>query len=76
MIRQYGLQEFQYLLQVCQECLETIDREGQLLLFGVECAIEAFSENQELYIDVVNEYLNVDTPYNIHAYGIIRNLLK
>ena len=76
MIRQYGLQEFQYLLQVCQECLETIDREGQLLLFGVECAIEAFSENQELYIDVVNEYLNVDTPYNIHAYGIIRNLFE
>ena len=48
MVRQYGLQEFQYLLQVCKECLETVDREGRLLSFGVECAIEAFSENQEL----------------------------
>lgn len=76
MVRQYGLQEFQYLLQVCQECLETIDCEGRLLSFGLECAIEAFSENRELYIDAVNEYLNFDTPYDIHAYGILRNLFK
>lgn len=76
MVRQYGFQEFQYLLQVCQECLETIDCEGRLLSFGLECAIEAFSENRELYIDAVNEYLNFDTPYDIHAYGILRNLFK
>jgi len=76
MVRQYGLQEFQYLLQVCKECLETVDREGRLLSFGVECAIEAFSENQELYIDAVNEYLNADTPYDIRAYGILRNLFE
>lgn len=76
MVRQYGLQEFQYLLQVCKECLETVDREGRLLSFGVECAIEAFSENQELYIDAVNEYLNADTPYDIRAYGILRILFE
>lgn len=76
MVRQYGLQEFQYLLQVCKECLETVDREGRLLCFGVECVIEAFSENQELYINAVNEYLNADTPYDIHTYGILRNLFE
>ena len=76
MVRQYGLQEFQYLLQVCKECLETVDREGRLLCFGVECVVEVFSENQELYINAVNEYLNADTPYDIHTYGILRNLFE
>lgn len=76
MVQQYGLQEFRYLLQVCQECLETFDSERRLLSSGVECTIEAFSENQKLYIDVVNEYLNVDTPYDIHAYGVLRNLFE
>lgn len=76
MVQQYGLQEFQYLLQVCQECLETIDCEGRLLSSSVEYVIEAFSENQELYIDVVSEYLNADTPYDIHAYGVLHNLFE
>ena len=76
MVQQYSFQEFQYLLQVCKEYLETVDCEGRLLSFGVECAIEAFSKNQKLYIDVVNEYLNADTPYAIRAYGILHNLFK
>lgn len=76
LVQQYSFQEFQYLLQVCKECLETVDPNGGLLRFGVECAIEAFSENQELYIAIINEYLHADTPYDIRACGILRNLFK
>ena len=76
LVKQYGLQEFRYLLQVCKECLEVVDREGRSLSSGVEYAVEAFSKNQESYVDAVNEYLNFDTPYGIRARGILHNLFK
>lgn len=50
LVQQYGLLEYQYLLQVCKECLETFDCKARLLSFGVECAIEASSANQTLYL--------------------------
>lgn len=74
LVQQYDLLEYRYLLQVCKECLESFDREARLLSFGVECAIEASSANQTLYIDVVKSYMDADTPYNIRAYGILQNL--
>lgn len=76
LVQQYDLLEYQYLLQVCKECLETVDREARLLSFGVECAVEAPSANQTLYIDVVKSYMDADTPYNIRAYGIVQNLFS
>lgn len=76
LVKQYGLQKFRYLLQVCKECLEVVDREGRSLSSGVEYAMEAFSKNQELYVDAVNEYLNFDTPYGIRARRILHNLFK
>jgi DNA polymerase III delta prime subunit len=76
MVREYRSREFQYLFQVCKECIETIDRDECRLSFGVEYAIDTFSKNQELYINVVNEYLNADTPYNIRASWVLHNLFK
>lgn len=76
MTQQYDLEEFQYFLQICRECLDTFDQKGHLLAFGIECVIDALSENQELYINAVSEYLNADTPYNIRTHNILHNLFK
>ncbi|MEA5040600.1 MAG: ATP-binding protein [Clostridiaceae bacterium] len=76
LVQQYDLLKYQHLFQVCNECLEMVDRETQLLSFGVEYAIEASSANQTLYIDVVKAYMGANTPYNIRAYGILTNLFS
>ena len=76
MVFQYSIDDFRYLLRVCKECLETVDCEGRLLSCGIEYAIESFYENQELYINVVREYLLADTPYDVNIYRIMRNLFS
>ena len=39
-MQQYGISEFQFLLDVCNECLETVDSEGGRLSFGLKYAID------------------------------------
>lgn len=74
MVENYDLQDFQYLLEVCRECLMTVDKDARLLSSGIEYAIEAFASNPELYIAVVKAYLDADTPYDIRSGNIISRL--
>lgn len=76
MVREYNLQDVQFMFQVCRECSNEVDDGDRMLSFGIECAIEAFAGNPEMYIRVVNEYLKSGTPYNIYAGGILRYLFS
>ena len=75
-IKQYSISDFHYLLTVCRECLESVDRNAQCLGVGLDCAIEAFSYNQDLYIEAVRAYLSADTPYDIHPHTVLCKLFS
>ena len=74
MVRNYDLRDFQHLLEVCRECLISVDKDARLLSSGIEYAIKAFSSNPELYIAAVKAYMDADTPYDIRSGNIISRL--
>ena len=76
MVKNYDLQDFQYLLNVCRECLTAIDKDARLLSAGIEYALEAFSSNSALYNAVVKAYIDADTPYDIRSGNIISRLFN
>ena len=76
MVKNYDLQDFQHLLEVCRECLMTVDKDARLLSSGIEYAIEAFSSNPEMYIAAVKAYIDADTPYDIRSGNIILHLFS
>ena len=75
LVREYDFQEFQYLLQVCKEHTETVDRETDLA-DGLKEAIDAFSGKKGMYMEIVKEYMKEDTPCNINPDEIFKNLFK
>ena len=70
----YDLSQCQGLLDVCKECLSTMDKDGRLLSAGVGYVFEALVENESLYIDMVKIYLQADTPYDIYPSDIVERL--
>lgn len=74
MVQEYDIDAFRYLIDVCQECFETVDPKGGQLSFGLSCAIESFSNNKELYIEAVKVYLGANTPYNVKPYTVLSKL--
>ena len=76
LVKGYELRDFQYLLQICTECMETVDTSARYLTRGIEYAINACSKDKKLYFGVVEAYLNANTPYNIYPQSVIRNLFE
>ena len=75
-MQEYSLSDFQFLLDVCTECLKTVDLEARRLFCGLSYAIDALSFNQELYINIVKAYLRADTPYDIRPYAVLNKLFS
>lgn len=73
-VKQYSISDFYNLLDVCQEYLETVDKESRRLSFGLECAIDALSYNKSLYIEVVKAYLAANTPCDVRPYAVLSKL--
>ena len=75
-MQRYSILEFQFLLDVCNECLETVDLEGGRLSFGLKYAIDALSSDHELYIKAIKAYLKADTPYDLRPDDVLNKLFS
>lgn len=73
-VQDYDLSDIRYLLDVCKECQATTDGRDEKLTTGLMHVLDILSSKQELCADVVKAYLDADTPYNVCADGILRNL--
>lgn len=76
LVKGYDALKYEYMFQICNECLCTIDKEARLLTSGVEYALEAIAANSTLFIDVVKKYMQADTPYCRHPHKIIERLFN
>ncbi len=76
MVSNYGFDDIRYLIQVCSECLCTVDQNGRLLTTSIGYVFEAVSNNQDLFVAGIMEYINANTPYDIHVNGILRTLFS
>lgn len=76
LVKGYDVLKYEYMFQICNECLCTIDKEARLLTSGVEYALEAIPANSTLFIDVVKKYMQADTPYCRHPHKIIERLFN
>lgn len=72
----YDLTDFRYMIDVCNECRQSVDREARQLLHGLEYAFDSISENEELFVEAVKVYIAADTPYDLHADIILQHLFK
>lgn len=73
----YSISDFRSLFGICLEALQTIDKEGRQLSAGIEYAIDSIpTDNQELYVAVIEEYLKINTPYNISPEKILCRLFE
>ena len=68
--------EFQYVFRVCGECLETVDQSGWLLTLGVKYVVETPDENEEQYVEMIEEYIKADMPYDARVDVILCNLFR
>lgn len=76
LVKNYKLEDFIFLFDVCSESLESVDRENRQLSSGLEYAIDSIEENQELYLEVIEAYLKANTPYNIYPAKILSHLFR
>lgn len=74
LVQHYDLVQFQNLLQVCTECLASIDQNEHELAFGMRLVMEVLAENHELFPDVVKIYIKENTPYSVRPDEILRSL--
>lgn len=74
LVQNYSLAQFQYLLQICTECILTVDQDERRLSSGMRLVMETLAENHELFADVVKAYMEADTPYSVRADDILINL--
>lgn len=74
LVQEYSLLDFRFLLDVCKESIQTVDKESQRLSVGLEYAIDSFSNNRVLYLGVIEAYMEANTPYNISPHKILCRL--
>ena len=45
LVKEYELRDFQYLLQICTECMKTVDTSERYITRGIEYSIKASSKD-------------------------------
>lgn len=74
LVKEYHISEYENMFHICNECLCTVDKDASLLISGVEHALEAIPADSTLYIDVIEKYIQADTPYCWHPHKILERL--
>lgn len=75
MIKDYKLEDYAHLFSVCRICEENKDKEGWSLKSGINIIFIILESEPEVYLDVVNIYLQYQAPYGDNADRIISKLM-
>ena len=72
----YSLEDYLFLFRVCKEAMVLPNFNSWYFSTGLEFAVDACFECTELYLSVISAYLELDTPCDISADGILGNLFR
>ncbi|MBD5452450.1 MAG: ATP-binding protein [Lachnospiraceae bacterium] len=75
MIKEYQINDYAHLFKICRICEENKDKEGWSLKSGIDIIFTILESEPEVYLDVVNSYLQYQAPYGDNADRIISKLL-
>lgn len=75
LIKDYRLDDYAHLFKICKVCEEKNDKEDWALKSGIDIIFIILESEPEVYLDVVNTYLQCQAPYGDNAHKIISNLL-
>lgn len=70
----YGIDEFKTLFLIAKESVAKSDHNAYEISQGLRYAFDAILNESSLYVSVVELYIQMDTPCNIHPSLLIRNL--
>ena len=75
-ISSYTLDDYRRLFVSCRFLEKTVyDRDQWSLNTGLDCVFEVLEDNSDLYIDIITEYLDENTPLKLSGYRQIKYLL-
>ena len=75
-ISSYTLADYRRLFASCHFLEKTVnERDLWSLNAGLDCIFEVLEDNSDLYIDIITEYLDENTPLKISGYRQIKYLL-
>lgn len=75
LIKDYRLDDYAHLFKMCKMCEETKDKEDWALKSGIDIIFTILEHKPEVYLDVVNVYIQYQAPYGYNAHRIIYKLL-
>ena len=75
MIKEYKLEDYAHLFKVCRICEENKDKEDWSLKSGIDIIFTLLESEPEIYLDIVNIYLQYQAPYGDNADRIISKLM-
>lgn len=75
MIKDYKIEDYARLFKICRICEENKDKEGGSLKSGIDIIFTILESEPEVYLDVVNRYLQYQAPYGDNADRIAYRLL-
>ena len=75
MINDYKIEDYARLFKICRICEENKDKEGWSLKSGIDIIFTILESEPEVYLDVVNRYLQYQAPYGDNADRIAYKLL-
>lgn len=74
LVKNYSIDDYEFLIQVCQECCLSFEKQERHLSAGIDHLFEVLPK--ELYVEVVKLYLRYDTPYNVYPGSILQRLFS
>lgn len=75
MIKDYKIDDYAHLFKICKICEENKDKEDWSLKSGIDIVFTILESEPEVYLDIVNSYLQYQAPYGDNADRIISKLV-
>lgn len=76
-ISAYSLSDFKNMFKICNFLEKNISlHDHWSMMNGLEIMFNLLENNEKLYIDVITEYLNANTPFKLNGYQQVKKLLE
>lgn len=76
-ISTYSLSDFKNMFKICNFLEKNISlHDHWSMMNGLEIMFNLLENNEKLYIDVITEYLNANTPFKLNGYQQVKKMLE